>query len=262
MLRLQGAHDSMVHTLRPAQERLTTNVQLTSNATLSRALFNVLNEQPSTVESPLPTVEEELPTNVVLAEEELPTNVVVTNPERVSSRAARVEAIDDSDEEEVTEEMMAVQAVDEVANAEPREVAEEETANGTEAALPSTAVLDATPTDMYRTGTMRDTLRTLVLSANTIAREGVVVENYRLVLRDMEREKEFRPMPKVMDIAEDEKNAKLKVRRMIHHLKDDPDNHLHSDIILDFMSDRNVACVWYVLQNVATDLSGGGWTRA
>lgn len=262
MLRLQGAHDSMVHTLRPAQERLTTNVQLTSNATLSRALFNVLNEQPSTVESPLPTVEEELPTNVVLAEEELPTNVVVTNPERVSSRAARVEAIDDSDEEEVTEEMMAVQAVDEVANEEPREVAEEETANGTEAALPSTAVLDATPTDMYRTGTMRDTLRTLVLSANTIAREGVVVENYRLVLRDMEREKEFRPMPKVMDIAEDEKNAKLKVRRMIHHLKDDPDNHLHSDIILDFMSDRNVACVWYVLQNVATDLSGEGSTRA
>ena len=252
----------MVHTLRPAQERLTTNVQLTSNATLSRALFNVLNEQPSTVESPLPTVEEELPTNVVLAEEELPTNVVVTNPERVSSRAARVEAIDDSDEEEVTEEMMAVQAVDEVANEEPREVAEEETANGTEAALPSTAVLDATPTDMYRTGTMRDTLRTLVLSANTIAREGVVVENYRLVLRDMEREKEFRPMPKVMDIAEDEKNAKLKVRRMIHHLKDDPDNHLHSDIILDFMSDRNVACVWYVLQNVATDLSGKGSTRA
>ena len=132
----------MVHTLRPAQERLTTNVQLTSNATLSRALFNVLNEQPSTVESPLPTVEEELPTNVVLAEEELPTNVVVTNPERVSSRAARVEAIDDSDEEEMTEEMMAVQAVDEVANEEPREVAEEETANGTEAALPSTAVLD------------------------------------------------------------------------------------------------------------------------
>ena len=82
------------------------------------------------------------------------------------------------------------------------------------------------------------------------------------MLRDIEREKAFRPLARVVNLEENEKAAKMKVKRMIHHLKDDPENHLHSQIIVDFVAERNAACVWYVLQNVATDLSGGCEVRA
>ena len=70
------------------------------------------------------------------------------------------------------------------------------------------------------------------------------------MLRDIEREKAFRPLARVVNLEENEKAAKMKVKRMIHHLKDDPENHLHSQIIVDFVAERNAACVWYVLSTL------------
>ena len=49
----------MIHTLRPAKERLQRNLSLHAGTTLRRALFNAFNEQPSV----LPVLEEDKPTN-------------------------------------------------------------------------------------------------------------------------------------------------------------------------------------------------------
>ena len=65
----------MIHTLRPAKERLQRNLSLHAGTTLRRALFNAFNEQPSV----LPVLEEDKPTNVRVSAPDMPTNVRVSD---------------------------------------------------------------------------------------------------------------------------------------------------------------------------------------
>ena len=286
----------MIHTLRPAKERLQRNLSLHAGTTLRRALFNAFNEQPSV----LPVLEEDKPTNVRVSdiptnvrvsdiptnvrvsdiptnvrvsdiptnvrvsdkptnvrvyEDDAVTNVVVTDPERVRSREERNDALEEEDAVDsvrtTLDESMMRQTC------EPLPQIREEESEATEPELPPIAVMESIPKEATHSGTVRDTLRLLARKQGTVGVDSMEVQSFRLVLRDIEREKAFRPLARVVNLEENEKAAKMKVKRMIHHLKDDPENHLHSQIIVDFVAERNAACVWYVLQNVATDLSGG-----
>ena len=286
----------MIHTLRPAQERLQRNLSLHAGTTLRRALCNAFNEQPSV----LPVLEEDKPTNVRVSdippnvrvsdiptnvcvsdiptyvrvsdiptnvrvsdkptnvrvyEDDAVTNVVVTDPERVRSREERNDALEEEDAVDsvrtTLDESMMRQTC------EPLPQIREEESEATEPELPPIAVMESIPKEATHSGTVRDTLRLLARKQGTVGVDSMEVQSFRLVLRDIEREKAFRPLARVVNLEENEKAAKMKVKRMIHHLKDDPENHLHSQIIVDFVAERNAACVWYVLQNVATDLSGG-----
>ena len=302
----------MIHTLRPAKERLQRNLSLHAGTTLRRALFNAFNEQPSV----LPVLEEDKPTNVRVSAPDMPTNVrvsdiptnvrvsdmptnvrvsdiptnvrvsdiptnvrvsdkptnvrvyeddaatnvVVTDPERVRSREERNDALEEEDAVDsvrtTLDESMMRQTC------EPLPQIREEEGEAAEPELPPIAVMESIPKEATHSGTVRDTLRLLARKQGTTGVDSVEVQSFRLVLRDIEREKAFRPLARVVNLEENEKAAKMKVKRMIHHLKDDPENHLHSQIIVDFVAERNAACVWYVLQNVATDLSGGCEARA
>ena len=302
----------MIHTLRPAKERLQRNLSLHAGTTLRRALFNAFNEQPSV----LPVLEEDKPTNVRVSAPDMPTNVrvsdiptnvrvsdtptnvrvsdiptnvrvsdiptnvrvsdkptnvrvyeddavtnvVVTDPERVRSREERNDALEEEDSVDsvrtTLDESMMRQTC------EPLPQIREEESEATEPELPPIAVMESIPKEATHSGTVRDTLRLLARKQGTVGVDSMEVQSFRLVLRDIEREKAFRPLARVVNLEENEKAAKMKVKRMIHHLKDDPENHLHSQIIVDFVAERNAACVWYVLQNVATDLSGGCEVRA
>ena len=302
----------MIHTLRPAKERLQRNLSLHAGTTLRRALFNAFNEQPSV----LPVLEEDKPTNVRVSapdkptnvcvsdiptnvrvsdiptnvrvsdiptnvrvsdiptnvrvsdkptnvrvyEDDAVTNVVVTDPERVRSREERNDALEEEDSVDsvrtTLDESMMRQTC------EPLPQIREEESEATEPELPPIAVMESIPKEATHSGTVRDTLRLLARKQGTVGVDSMEVQSFRLVLRDIEREKAFRPLARVVNLEENEKAAKMKVKRMIHHLKDDPENHLHSQIIVDFVAERNAACVWYVLQNVATDLSGGCEVRA
>ena len=264
----------MIHTLRPAKERLQRNLSLHAGTTLRRALFNAFNEQPSV----LPVLEEDKPTNVRVSdiptnvrvsdkptnvrvyEDDAVTNVVVTDPERVRSREERNDALEEEDAVDsvrtTLDESMMRQTC------EPLPQIREEESEATEPELPPIAVMESIPKEATHSGTVRDTLRLLARKQGTVGVDSMEVQSFRLVLRDIEREKAFRPLARVVNLEENEKAAKMKVKRMIHHLKDDPENHLHSQIIVDFVAERNAACVWYVLQNVATDLSGGCEVRA
>ena len=302
----------MIHTLRPAKERLQRNLSLHAGTTLRRALFNAFNEQPSV----LPVLEEDKPTNVRVSAPDMPTNVrvsdiptnvrvsdiptnvrvsdkptnvrvsdkptnvrvsdkptnvrvyeddavtnvVVTDPERVRSREERNDALEEEDAVDsvrtTLDESMMRQTC------EPLPQIREEESEATEPELPPIAVMESIPKEATHSGTVRDTLRLLARKQGTVGVDSMEVQSFRLVLRDIEREKAFRPLARVVNLEENEKAAKMKVKRMIHHLKDDPENHLHSQIIVDFVAERNAACVWYVLQNVATDLSGGCEVRA
>ena len=300
----------MIHTLRPAKERLQRNLSLHAGTTLRRALFNAFNEQPSV----LPVLEEDKPTNVRVSdiptnvrvsdiptnvrvsdiptnvrvsdipttvrvsdiptnvrvsdkptnvrvyEDDAVTNVVVTDPERVRSREERNDALEEEDAVDsvrtTLDESMMRQTC------EPLPQIREEESEATEPELPPIAVMESIPKEATHSGTVRDTLRLLARKQGTVGVDSMEVQSFRLVLRDIEREKAFRPLARVVNLEENEKAAKMKVKRMIHHLKDDPETHLHSQIIVDFVAERNAACVWYVLQNVATDLSGGCEVRA
>ena len=293
----------MIHTLRPAKERLQRNLSLHAGTTLRRALFNAFNEQPSV----LPVLEEDKPTNVRVSAPDMPTNVcvsdiptnvrvsdiptnvrvsdiptnvrvsdkptnvrvyeddavtnvVVTDPERVRSREERNDALEEEDAVDsvrtTLDESMMRQTC------EPLPQIREEESEATEPELPPIAVMESIPKEATHSGTVRDTLRLLARKQGTVGVDSMEVQSFRLVLRDIEREKAFRPLARVVNLEENEKAAKMKVKRMIHHLKDDPENHLHSQIIVDFVAERNAACVWYVLQNVATDLSGRCEVRA
>ena len=293
----------MIHTLRPAKERLQRNLSLHAGTTLRRALFNAFNEQPSV----LPVLEEDKPPHVRVSAPDMPTNVRVsdiptnvrvsdiptnvrvsdiptnvrvsdkptnvrvyeddavtngvgTDPERVRSREERNAALEEEDAVDsvrtTLDESMMRQTC------EPLPQIREEESEATEPELPPIAVMESIPKEATHSGTVRDTLRLLARKQGTVGVDSMEVQSFRLVLRDIEREKAFRPLARVVNLEENEKAAKMKVKRMIHHLKDDPENHLHSQIIVDFVAERNAACVWYVLQNVATDLSGGCEVRA
>ena len=200
------------------------------------------------------------PTNVRVYEDDAVTNVVVTDPERVRSREERNDALEEEDSVDsvrtTLDESMMRQTC------EPLPQIREEESEATEPELPPIAVMESIPKEATHSGTVRDTLRLLARKQGTVGVDSMEVQSFRLVLRDIEREKAFRPLARVVNLEENEKAAKMKVKRMIHHLKDDPENHLHSQIIVDFVAERNAACVWYVLQNVATDLSGGCEVRA
>ena len=285
----------MIHTLRPAKERPQHNFNLNTESTLRRALFNAFNEQPSTlpaVEEDKPTnvrvsdiekptnvrvsdiekptnvrvsdIEKptnvrvsdiEKPTNVRVSDIEKPTNVVVVDVERVRNREQRNKALEEEEASAALHTTLYESVLQQIPQ-EPLPQVREERGQATELELPPIAAVETVPKDTIRTGTMRDTLRRLARQQGTTGVDTAELQSFRLVLRDIEREKEFQPVARVVNMEESEKAARMKVKRMIHHLKDDPENRLHSQIIVDFVAERNAACVWYVLQNVATDLSG------
>lgn len=71
---------------------------------------------------------------------------------------------------------------------------------------------------------MRDTLKHIVKQYGTLRGETLHAECFRLVIRDTEKEKQWKPTASVMFLEEEEKKSKLKMKRMIKQLLDDPNN--------------------------------------
>ena len=234
----------MIHTLRPAKERLQRNLSLHAGTTLRRALFNAFNEQPSV----LPVLEEDKPTNVRVSAPDMPTNVRVSDIPtnvRVSDIPTNVRVSDIPTNVRVSDKPTNVRvyeddAVTNVVVTDPERVRSREERND---ALEEEDAVDehtpeepaVAPKEATHSGTVRDTLRLLARKQGTVGVDSMEVQSFRLVLRDIEREKAFRPLARVVNLEENEKAAKMKVKRMIHHLKDDPENHLHSQIIVEFV---------------------------
>ena len=74
-------------------------------------------------------------------------------------------------------------------------------------------------------GRVRDTHRHFVEQFGTLRGETLQAESYRVVVRDLEKEKEWRPHANMMVLQEEEKKAKMKMKRMIKQLVDDEDNY-------------------------------------
>ena len=71
---------------------------------------------------------------------------------------------------------------------------------------------------------VRDTLKRIVQNYGTLRGETLHAECFRLVIRDTEKEKQWKPTASVIVLEEEEKKAKLKMKRMIKQLLDDPNN--------------------------------------
>ena len=71
---------------------------------------------------------------------------------------------------------------------------------------------------------VRDTLKQIVQNYGTLRGETLHAECFRLVIRDTEKEKQWKPKASIFKIEEEENKEKLKMKRMIKQLLDDPSN--------------------------------------
>ena len=72
---------------------------------------------------------------------------------------------------------------------------------------------------------VRDTHKHFVEQFGTLRGETLQAESYRVVMRDLDKEREWRPQANVMVLQEEEKKAKMKMKRMIKQLVNDEDNY-------------------------------------
>ena len=94
-----------------------------------------------------------------------------------------------------------------------------------ESCIPDGMVLQSIPAEeTMRSVHVRDTLKQIVQNYGTLKGETLHAECFRLVLRDTEKEKQWKPTASVIMLEEEEKKAKLKMKRMIKQLLDDPSN--------------------------------------
>ena len=56
-----------------------------------------------------------------------------------------------------------------------------------------------------------------------------MIENFRVIYRNMDREGNYQPLASIFDLSEDNSSVRLKMKRMIKHLRGDPDNDLRRD---------------------------------
>lgn len=72
---------------------------------------------------------------------------------------------------------------------------------------------------------IRDTHKHVVEQFGTLRGETLKAECYRVVVRDLEKEKEWRPKANMLVLQEEETKAKMKMKRMIKRLVNDLDNY-------------------------------------
>lgn len=71
---------------------------------------------------------------------------------------------------------------------------------------------------------VRDTLKQIVQNYGTLRGETLHAECFRLVIRDTEKEKQWKPKASIYKIEGEENKEKLKMKRMIKQFMDDPSN--------------------------------------
>ena len=96
-------------------------------------------------------------------------------------------------------------------------------------AIDSTAAIVIEAVDQQystlRPDQIRDTHKHVVEQFGTLRGETLKAECYRVVVRDLEKEKEWRPKANMLVLQEEETKAKMKMKRMIKRLVNDLDNY-------------------------------------
>lgn len=221
--------------------------------TLRRALFNMLAERDLAA-----------PATPLLEEDEDPALAALhCAADRLENRMSRSH-LHLLDAEDAPLLPLGVSQIPEEEEELPQEAEEELPQEAREGALPRDVELmereEGAPL-----GNVRGTLRQLIAKEGTLRGETLQVEKFRVVFRDP-REQLYRPLANVEDLNEEEKDVRMKAKRMIRLLRNDPENDLRvgwrsvrfvdSMIILDFMRGRGPEREWYVLQCISSDLSG------
>ena len=208
-------------TFRPASERQNrARIPPSCHSTLHRTLVKALNEC-----NPVSIIQN---SNTFLGETESTAteDYIMPNPRRVNNRFNRImndksefEEIDseDSDSSDLALERVPSIEMSQTDNSTHTDsiVAEE---------IPTSTFLERIEKNGTMTGTLRGTLKNYVTLHSTLTGETMSVEQYRIVVRDLEKEKGFKPIASMVNVEEDEKNTKMKIKRMITSLKNDIEN--------------------------------------
>lgn len=218
--------DSTVHTLTSAMTRVNRQLlPLGNSATLQHSVFNMLNEHtlrmvPLEMEAIDDDEEEE--ENLVNSTRDV--KVVMSNPVRMNNRNLRSvqeESIEGSDEETTTDhpkEPLPAPPTHEPHKEENNPVANSVSDRG--------AVIPSSP---YQDGTIQSKLLNNLYMNGTLNEDTDVIENFRVIYRNMDREGNYQPLASIFDLSEDNSSVRLKMKRMIKHLRGDPDNDLRRD---------------------------------
>ena len=208
-------------TFRPASERQNRNrIPPSCHSTLHRTLVKALNEC-----NPVSIIRN---STAFIGDAETTDNedYIMPNPRRVNNRYNRImndtseyEEIDsdDSDDSDLLLERVPSFEMSHTDNSTHTDsiVAEE---------IPTSTFLERIEKNGTMTGTLRGTLKNYVTLHSTLTGETMSVEQYRIVVRDLEKEKGFKPIASMVNVEEDEKNTKMKIKRMITSLKNDIEN--------------------------------------
>lgn len=74
----------------------------------------------------------------------------------------------------------------------------------------------------YQDGTIQSELCKQLMQNGTLTAATDMIESFRVVMRDLEREQEYQPVAHVFDMVEDNSSVRMKMRRMIKNLHNDP----------------------------------------
>lgn len=74
----------------------------------------------------------------------------------------------------------------------------------------------------YQDGTIQSELCRQLMRNGTLTAATDMVESFRVVMRDLEKEQEYQPVAHVFDMVEDSSSVRMKMRRMIKNLHNDP----------------------------------------
>ena len=238
------AMDSTAHTLYTAKNRSNRRIiPLGNTETLQRSLFNMINEHTLKL-IPLETEaisdgEEKENEGEGDGDAASPSpaafQMVYPNPLRASNRSLRsmreLEAIGESDSEDSEDMEHAIDEVEATLPALPKlpmaistipEDVDEEVEAQREDATDSSEHAPMQIRNPYQDGTIQRELFNQLLQNGTLTAKTDMIESFRVVMRDLAAEREYQPIAHVFDMEEDNSRVRMKMRRMIKNLHNDP----------------------------------------
>lgn len=204
-------------TLRPASERQNRSlIPPSCHSTLHRTLVKALNEcSPYSIIKNSNTFLDEL-------EETGNEDYIIPNPDRVNNRYNRIMNDSELEEGDSDSSDLFIERIPSF------ELSHNDNSSHTDTIMaedvPTSSFLQRIEKNGTMTGTLRGTLKNYVTLQSTMTGETMSVEQYRIVVRDLEKEQGYKPFASVVNLEEDEKNTKMKIKRMITSLKNDIEN--------------------------------------
>ena len=226
------AMDSTVHTLCTAKNRSSRNIiPLGNTETLQRSLFNMINEHtlkmiPLGMEAISDGEEEnadEGANDADAASSGTATiHMIYNNPLRENNRSQRLkrdlDAIADSDSDSDSKNAEAHVEPSPIAEPEPELEKEKEK----EAPKPAEREATRPLLNPYQDNTIQSELFRRLMQDGTLGAGKDMVESFRVLTRDPLQEQEYQPKACVFDMVEDNSSVRMKMRRMIRELHNDP----------------------------------------